>query len=190
MAVSKSALSGLLIGPFLLAGCSGEIMQSRIDRPGTDRYFQYGAAPGEMRAVVVGNPFPVAKQIVDLAVVDAMQRNHHGPATRFTTEPGPKAHTEFRIVMAFNTPTVFPPSGLCGDPAGIPSGKTTDGRLKLFAGFCVGEKLYSRATVSAPAMDAPTDSRFASMVRTAMWQLVPYSDPFDTDEERSSIILP
>ena len=189
MAVSRRALAGALIVPFLLAGCSGEIMQSRVLRPGADQYFQYGATPGEMRAVVAGNPFPVAKQIVDQAVVDAMWHNHHGPATRFSTDPGPNAHTDFRIVMAFNTPTAFQASALCGDPAAIPSGKT-EGRLRLFAAFCVGEKLYSQAEVTAPAMDGPTDPQFTRMVRTAMWQLVPYSDPFDTDEERSSIILP
>jgi len=65
-------MASLGLGALVLSGCSGTVMQSQVGRPGADRYFQYGAAPGEMLAVVVGNPFPVSKQVVDQAVVDAM----------------------------------------------------------------------------------------------------------------------
>lgn len=177
----RVATTAVVLGAAILAGCTGEIMQSNFDRPGADRYFQYGAAPGEMRAVVVGNPFPVSKPVVDQAVVDAMQRNHNGPMTHFTTQPGPDARPDFRIVMAFNTPMNFNASGLCRSPDGIPSGKTT-GNLEILSGFCVGDKLYSHAKVSAPSVDSPTDPRFASMVQTAMWQLVPSQDPFERQD--------
>ncbi len=179
MIATKGALAGLAVGATLLAGCTGETMQSRIERPSALNYFQYAAAPGETRAVVVGNPFPVAKQVVDQAVVDAMQRNHNGPMTHFTTQPGPDAHPNYRIVMAFNTPVGFHPNALCRNPDAIPSRPGGGARVQVLAGFCVADKLYSRAKVSAPAMDSPGDPRFAHMIRSAMWELVPTKDPFD-----------
>ena len=171
-----------VLGTAILTGCTGETMQSMIDRPGADRYFQYGASPGEMRAVVVGNPFPVSKAIVDQAVVDAMQRNHHGPMTHFTTQPGPDAHPDFRIVMAFNTPRNFNASGLCRGTDAIPSAKARGDQLQLLSAFCVDDRLYSHAKVSALSVASPSDPRFASMVRTAMWQLVPSQDPFERQD--------
>ena len=182
MITTTRILAGLVAGAALLAGCTGEIMQSRIERPSALNYFQYAAAPGETRAVVVGNPFPVAKQVVDRAVVDAMQRNHNGPMTHFTTQPGPDAHPNYRIVMAFNTPVGFHPYALCRNPDAISSRPGGGARVQVLAGFCVADKLYSQAKVSAPAMASPGDPRFAQMIRSAMWELVPREDPFDKDE--------
>ena len=181
MVASVRLLATMVLGAAVLSGCSGTVMQSRIDRPGADQFFRYGAAPGEMKAVVVGNPFPVPKQEVDQAVVDAMQRNHNGPMTHFSTNPGPEAHKDYRIVMAFNTPTAFQPENLCKAPDTIPSGKDVKD-LKLLAGFCVGDTLYSRAKVSATSISSPSDPRFKGMVQTAMRELVPVKDPFDQDD--------
>ena len=182
MGATARSLVGLMAGAVLLVGCTGEIMQSRIERPAALQYFQYAATPGETRAVVIGNPFPaVSKQVVDQAVVDAMQRNHNGPMTHFTTEPGPDAHPNFRIVMAFNTPAGFHDEALCRDPNAIPSGPSGQ-RIQVRAGFCVADRLYSRVRVSAPVMASPDDPRFAHMIRSAMWELVPTDDPFDKED--------
>lgn len=166
------------LGLAFLAACTGEIMQSRIERPGANLYFSQGARSGEMLAVVVGNPFSAPKPVVEQAVTDAMQGKHHGPRTRFTTRPGPDARTNHRIVMAFNTPRSFHPDRLCGDPAAIPSEPTGE-RLRLYAGYCVENALYSQARISIPATQSPDDPRFHHMIASAMWELVPFRDPFD-----------
>jgi len=175
------------IGFLSLTACTGEVMQSRVDRPGVQTYFAQGASAGEMLTVVSGNPFPVSKAQLEQAVTEAMQGNHRGPRTHFSTQPGPEARRNHRIVMAFNTPKSFHIDNLCGTAANIPSEPAGE-KLTLSAGYCVGDALYSHAKVSIPEPPSPNDPRFQHMVASAMWELVPSTDPFDDDD--SSCVLP
>ncbi len=85
--------------------------------------------------------------------------------------------------MAFNQPQAFHADNLCGDAASIPTGQTGE-QLRLTAGYCVGDSLYSHAKVRMPASQAqsPEDPRFRHMIASAMWELVPEKDPFDDDD--------
>lgn len=55
-----AALAALAVG-----ACSGEVMTNRLHRASSDSFFTYGAAAGEMLAVIVGNPFPVSRTALD-----------------------------------------------------------------------------------------------------------------------------
>lgn len=175
-----------LLGVFVFLGaCSGEIMQSRIDRPNADGFFRYGATPGEMLTVVIGNPFPTtSRKQLEHVVTDAMYGNHAGPVTQFSARPGPLARTNLRIVMLLNPEKSFHVYNLCGNPAEIRSLPMVPGeRLRLYAGFCVEDSLYSHAKISIPPVTVPDTPQFRSMVASAMWELVPSRDPFDISSE-------
>jgi hypothetical protein len=176
-------LAALAVAAFLASACTGEIMTSELHRANSDSFFRYGAGRGEMLAVVVGNPFPVAKDVLDRAVTDAMQGNHNGPMTQFSTNPGPKADRNQRVVVAFNTPKTMHPRMLCGNPAAIPTGAQEAGKLHADVAFCVESDLYSDVNISIPAVASPNDPRFRHMIASAMWELIPTRDPLSSDND-------
>ena len=166
----------------MTGACSGEIMTSRLHLANSDSFFQYGASPGEMLTIVVGNPFSVSRDVLDRAVTGAMQNNHNGPMTHFTTTPGAKAHLDYRIVIAFGTPPSMEASTLCGNPDAIPTGRRPADRLQAEVGFCGASDLYSSVNISMPAVASPNDPAFRHMIASAMWQLIPSRDPLSNDE--------
>ncbi len=163
--------------------CTGEIMTSELHRPNSDSFFRYSAGRGEMLAVVVGNPFPVSKDVLDRVVTDAMLGNHNGPMTQFSTNPGPKADHNQRVVVAFNTPTAMHPRSLCGNPTAIPTAAAEAGKLRAEVAFCVESDLYSDVDISIPAVSSPNDPRFRHMIASAMWELIPTRDPLSSSND-------
>lgn len=182
MARVRSVL--VLVAVALLAGgCSGEVMRSQLHLANSDTFFRYGASADDMLTVIVGTPFPASsRKELDKAVTDAMQYHHNGPMTHFTTNPGPNAHLDYRIVVAFNTPSTMMASALCGDPDSVPTGYQHAGRLQAEIGFCVASDLYSSVDVSIPAVASPDDPAFRHMIANAMWALIPARDPLSSDE--------
>lgn len=175
-----AALAGVAL---VTSACSGEIMTSQLNRANSDSFFRYAASAGEMNTVVVGNPFPVSKDLLDKVVTQAMDNNHNGPMTHFTTMPGPKAYSNMRVVIAFDTPSSMDNTRvLCGDPSAIPTGNTDGDRLHATVGFCMDEDLYSSVNISMPDVSSPSDPRFSHMIASAMWQLIPAHDPLSSDE--------
>ncbi len=138
----------LAAAALVASACTGEIMTSELHRANSDGFFRYSAGRGEMLAVVVGNPFSISKDILDRAVTDAMQGNHNGPMTRFSTNPGPKADRNQRVVVAFNTPTAMHPRSLCGNPAAIPTAAPAAAKLRAEVAFCV-ESDFTPTSTSA-----------------------------------------
>lgn len=165
----------------LTTACSNEISMWWPYHSNLNDSFQYGASPGEMKAVVVGNPFPVSKPALDKIVVAAMQNNHTGPMTHFTTTPGPKAFSSYRIVVALNTPLAMSDYVLCGNPSAIPTNRKPGDRLHARVAFCVGSDLYSTVHISIPTVHSPADPRFSHMIASAMWQLLPTLNPQDSE---------
>jgi hypothetical protein len=97
--------------------------------------------------------------------------------THFTTTPGPKAYSNFRVVVAFNMPsTVDDTRVLCGPTSAIPTGPSGD-RLHASVGFCMDSDLYSSVKISMPKVQSPADPTFSHMIASAMWQLIPANDP-------------
>lgn len=172
----------LAVAALVAAGCTGEIMTNQLHRPASDSFFRYGAGKGEMLTVVVGNPFPVSREALERAVTDAMQRNHHGPMTRFSTDPGPEAERNIRVVVAFNAPAAMHARTLCGDAAAVPAAGPAGERLRTDVAFCVESDLYSHVDISIPAVQAPDDPRFRHMLASAMWRLIPARDPLSSDD--------
>lgn len=170
-------LAALAAVALATSACSGEIMTSQLHRANSDGFFRYGAGTGEMRTVVVGNPFPVSKDMLDQIVTQALEKNHNGPMTHFTTTPSKPGNDNTRVVVAFNTPSSMDNvRTLCGDPAAIPTGPSND-RLHATVGFCIDSDLYSSVNISMPNVASPSDPAFKHMIASAMWQLIPTNDP-------------
>lgn len=176
-------MAAVAAAALVVSACTGEIMTSQLYRANSDGFFRYGAGRGEMLAVVIGNPFPISKDVLDHAVTDAMQGNHNGPMTRFSTDPGPKADRNQRVVVAFNTPTAMHPRTLCGNPAAIPTTAPVADKLRAEVAFCVESDLYSDVNISIPAVASPNDPRFRHMIASAMWELIPTRDPLSDNND-------
>ena len=170
-------MAAVAVAALLVPACTGEIMTSQLHRPNSDGFFRYSAGRGEMLAVIVGNPFPVSKDVLDQAVTDAMLGNHNGPMTRFSTDPGPAADRNQRVVVAFDTPGNMHGRTLCGDPAAIPTTAPESSKTRASVAFCVESDLYSEVKIHIPAVGSPADPRFRGMIASAMWELIPSRDP-------------
>ena len=175
--VARLAAAALAGG---LAACTADISSHNIWAPGVPGYFAYAAAAGEVNTVVIGNPFGVPKETVDRAVTDAMQGTHHGPRTRFTTQPSDAARHNLRIVVMFDPPHTLDTGRLCGDPATLEPQAAGD-RLKMLTAFCVGDELLSDVRTILPAPASPHDPAFRHVVASAMWRLIPVDDPLTRD---------
>ena len=74
-------MSKLLGGTVLLAtallatACTGEIMNSGVDRHGVPKYFTYAASKGEVSTTIVGNPFKASKAQVDQTILGVMDKS-------------------------------------------------------------------------------------------------------------------
>lgn len=182
-------LAALATVALATSACSGEIMTSQLHRANSDSFFRYAASAGEMRTVVVGNPFPVSQATLDQIVTQAMEHNHNGPPTRFTTTPGPQAHANMRVVVAFDPPsTMDNVRVLCGDPAAIPTSHPSGDRLQATVGFCMDSDLFSSVNISMPKVASPSDPAFTHMIASAMWQLIPSRDPLSTGDSCNGLI--
>lgn len=176
------SLTAVVAVALAVGACTGEVMTSRLHRANSDTFFTYGAAKGDMLAVIAGNPFPVSRAALDQAVVEAMRNHHNGPMTRFSTSSGPAAVRDYRVVVAFDTSPAMDTSVLCGRPEAIPTGHPTAGRLRAEMAFCVGSDLYTSVDIGIPAVATPDDPAFKHMIASAMWQLIPARDPLSADE--------
>lgn len=183
MMMTFRALAAIGAAALLASACTGEVMTSQLHRPNSDSFFRYSAGRGEMLAVIVGNPFPVSKDVLDRVVTDAMEGNHNGPMTRFSTNPGPAADRHQRVVVAFDTPDNMHGRTLCGDPAAIPTNAPEAGKIRAGVAFCVESDLYSEVNIHIPAVSSPADPRFRRMVASAMWELIPSRDPLSDDND-------
>jgi len=177
------SMAAVAVAGLVATACTGEIMMNRLHRPASDSFFQYAAGKGEMLAVVVNNPFPVSRELLDRAVTDAMRRNHHGPMTHFSTDPGPAAERNIRVVVAFNTAPMMLARTLCGDVAAVPVAGPAGDRLRTDVAFCVESDLYSHVDISIPTVQTPDDPRFRRMIASAMWALIPARDPLSSDDD-------
>lgn len=175
-----AALAGILV----LNACAGAVRSTASQdvafRSGVLSTFSYAAAVGEMNTVIVGNPFTVPKNDLDRIVTDAMQGNHYGPRTTFTTAPSENARPQFRIVMMFDRPRGLDRQQVCGPRESlIPEPKDPepeDGRLRLTTAFCARNQLLSWVESSILRPQSPDEPRFHRMIANATFNLIPARD--------------
>lgn len=123
----------------------------------------------DTRVVVYGDPFKIPKQRFDRIVTGLMQGYNSGGPTNFTTQPGPSAEPNLRVVMAFDAAPQY--GDLCSANAFSPA--PGGERLTLTAAWCWGDRLDSRVEGSAPPVSGPNDPAFAELVHQVTFELFP-----------------
>ena len=106
-----------------LGACAGSDVtsQGRAHRTGMPGAFDTAAARGEMPTVIIGDPFPGAREALERAVAGALDRYYHGPPTRFAVRTAADSRIRHRLVLMFDPPRALPAAALCGDTASLPA---------------------------------------------------------------------
>lgn len=172
---ASAAMAGVLV----LNACAGVVQSTASQdvafRTGVLSTFAYAAAVGEMNTVIVGNPFNVPKGELDRIVTDAMQGNHYGPRTTFTTTPSADARPQYRIVMMFDRPRAQQRQQVCGPRESlIPEPDAA--RLHLTTAFCARNQLLSWVESSIARPETPDEPGFRRMIANATFNLIPSRD--------------
>lgn len=136
--------------------------------------FRYAVEGGELRVVVVGNPFGGDQAAFERAVTDAMRGRHWGPPVRFTTDPGPGAREAYRVVMVFNPPTTLIGERVCrGNPEEISPKAPEADETALFAVFCLSDGFLTQVQGTVRGATGFDDRSFRELVGQATQALFP-----------------
>ena len=132
------------------------------------------------RVVVHGNPFRdrgCKDTAFVAAVVDALQGQNPGPATRFVAGPAPDADPAYRIVWLFNGEPHVRAVDLCAAATALPSVEPLGdkGRVRLLAAWCRDDTVLSEVSGSVAGVSAPGDRRLARLIAQALRDLLPQS---------------
>jgi len=126
--------------------------------------FAYVGAGRDLRVVVVGNPFGGDRSGFEKAVTDAMQGEHWGQRTNFTTTPGASARDRYRVVLLFGPPRSLNGTRLCHDDASTLPSESAGGGIVLFAAFCRGKRLRTVIKGHISGATGPGDPAFRELV--------------------------
>ncbi len=171
----------------VLGGCSGGAVKSVSDHAGiyTHGLFVYLTSGRDTRVVVRGNPFNMDRKAFEKAVTAAMQGQHWGPRTHFTTGPSETARKDIRVVMLFHGSKTVLAHELCEAPEKF--GPVQDGNvLHVTAAFCSDgfalTEVYAWAG-SVPNVNSPTFARLVAQTTIELFPLV-RDDMLDDDDRR------
>ena len=191
-ASAKPLLIGAAMASVLILNACADAVRSTSSqdislRSGILSTFAYAAANGETNTVIVGNPFDIPKDALERVIAEAMQGNHYGPRTTFTTTPSPEARADYRVVMMFDRPRAMNRQQLCGPRAELEPEPRGD-RLRLATAFCARNQLLSWVDSSIAAPASPDDPTFRNMIANAIFNLIPWRD-HDPDRRGGSTIF-
>ncbi|MHC4984223.1 MAG: hypothetical protein ACYTF6_13785 [Planctomycetota bacterium] len=150
-----------------VAACAAggvRLTQQEISPTYSPGEFAYAGAGRDMRVVVIGNPFRDDRASFERAVTDAMQGQHWGQRTNFTTTPGPGASKRYRVVMLFNPPRSLGGARLCReDSSKLPTESAGEG-ITLFAAFCRRKRTRTEIKGYITGVAGPDDPAFRALV--------------------------
>ena len=126
--------------------------------------FAYGAADRDLRVVIVGNPFGGDSQAFGTAVTDAMQGQHFGQHTNFTTTPGPEARLAYRVVLVFGPPAGMNAARQCREEALAVQTVRTNDQIELSGAFCRGDNPMTRIRGRVSGAANAQDPAFQALV--------------------------
>ncbi len=173
---------GMTILSFLVSACAGPGHggMNRVMRGDwqyySPTYFNYIAAPGEVRTVILGLPFKMPEAAFAERVTGHMYgRPSWGPPARYTTTPSEAAKTAFYVVLVFNPPIGYDGYDACAerDEGGGPAG----GEIHVVAAFCSTVHMLSEVRAAGGGIGGPDDRRFVNLVHDVMFELFPSRPP-------------
>jgi len=173
-----------------LGGCTSTVMVQDYPGPREDYFdgdFEYATRDGFIVAEVVGNPFNMPQERFDAAVRDLMDGQTAGPPVTFLKDPTPgKTDAQYRVVVAFNTPSRISGFDLCEKGAKTPTVRG-GGELSLAMAFCIGEDLKSDIRGSTTPVAGSGAPRFVELVREVTLALIPVQDGEDVGEGDANV---
>ncbi len=169
----------------VLGACSGAAVKTVSDHTllYTHGEFVYLTSGRDTRVVVRGNPFDMDRKAFEKAVTDAMQGQHFGPRTNFTTGPSETARRDIKVVMLFNGPGTVLAHELCEAPGKF--GSVQDAKeLHVTAAFCSDGHPLTEVYAWAGAVTGVESPTFARLVAQTTMDLFPLVDDALDDDDR------
>jgi len=178
MRKSLRAVFALLTAGLALAACnSSGIWVTDLARPDSHGLYAWAASKGDLRVVVLGNPFDVAKAELESAVVDALDSvPPGGPLGTNSTTPRPGSRTAIRFVFAFDPPRNMSAYALCREDIGFQPAPSPD-TLRTLISFCDGGTLQASSAGQLRRPAGPRDDSFLSLIGNGVWSMVQHPDP-------------
>ncbi|MFE0753567.1 hypothetical protein ACFW16_06430 [Inquilinus sp. NPDC058860] len=165
-------LAALALTAPILAGCASDrVVVSDISSRYSRVEFSAAADGRDLRTVIQGNPFGTPG--FDQAVTQIMNRTYVGPATRFTTTPGPTAKRDYFVSLVFNPAPDVVPFALCNS-APIPTAAPNPNRITARAAFCITGGEATAVVGYVDNVKGPDDPNFVSMIQHMMLSMFPY----------------
>ncbi len=122
--------------------------------------FNYGAGGRDFSTVVVGNPFGGDAQAFGRSVASTLTARNTFQPINFTTEPGPSARLQYRLVLLFNSERRVVDHALCADSAALSVAPSTSDKVTIHAAFCNGPVAMRAIEGSIRGVTGPDDPRF------------------------------
>ncbi|MCP5374236.1 MAG: hypothetical protein H6907_21075 [Hyphomicrobiales bacterium] len=167
------AAAGLALSACTMAGISSFMLVT----PGGHDLFSYAATKGDVRIVVLNNPFAISQAEVETAMAQALDKvPPTGPKATYSAHPREGSKTAIRFVFTFDPVPSQSQQEMCREdvmPAKAPGGDL----LKMLVVLCDGGTLQSWATAIINRPATPQDPAFQSMIRNGVWVQIPIADP-------------
>ena len=160
-----------------LAGCAEgtktSTPQFQGDYQGT--LFNYAAGGRDLHTVVVGDPFGEAEAFAPRVAAILTERSTREPSN-FTTDPGPSAHLQYKVVLFFDPERSVTPNTLCGDAGALqpkPPGDLQS--VDMLMAFCDG--VLAVSYLRGSYNDGGREGRFESFLALMLHLLLPTETP-------------
>lgn len=151
-------------------GCDDASRISFVNQ--TQLYSPQMVRAGGFRAEVYGAPR------TDMSVEQALNGVHApGWANAMPLTPVERPGQDSRIVLIFNPASGAPSAAMCNNPADF-EGKAQNVPLRVFAAYCVADRLVARGALNAPALgDVDSPGYRQSMNNLLAAMLPPHQPP-------------
>jgi hypothetical protein len=155
---------------------SDRINYINVDTSYSPNEFVYASSPGEIRTVVLGNPYDVADDRFRDIVTRSMYGHHFGRATNFTTAPSEKAMHNYKVVILFDAPpTVGGPAACVKEPGHefeTAPAKAETTKINVIAAFCSSNEPLTYLAAVADRGPGP-DQSFEAFIGEITLELFP-----------------
>jgi hypothetical protein len=179
-----------------LTGCqtSGPTRISYVTVEPAYRYNEWAsvASSGEVRTVVVGDPFSVGREHFDQTVTDAMYGHNWGPPVKFTTKPSDKANPHYSVVMLFDVPPTYGGVQVCRDSAkaaGTHETAQSDQPIYVAAAYCL-EDVPLTYLAGVVARTTPDDPAFRNYIGQVTSRLFPSFNQEQLPDHDHDLVFP
>ncbi|MFQ5971244.1 MAG: hypothetical protein ACE5Q3_02865 [Alphaproteobacteria bacterium] len=179
MSGGRLRLGGAALGAaLLLAGCgsAGTFVQDRSYMRDNTPTFSYIAGGRDMSTVVVGNPFGGSDEDFAARVTEILNARNTRQRTNFTTAPGSSARSEYRVVLAFNTPRATGRADICRDPSVLATSENGERPVRLQMGFCLNAFSLTYVRGRLGDVESAEDQRFSDFLAQGLLLTQPERD--------------